>query len=1380
MVKTVNHLADFLQATRAVRGTGGGTKETSYYPALSNLFDAVGTGLKPKVRAVMQLKNLGAGNPDGGLFTQDQFDHKTGEAKNLAAPARGVIEVKSPAEAVDDTAVSEQIDKYWTRYRLVLVTNLRDWLLIGERQGKRVDLERHTLAASETAFWKLSEHPDKAQKAHGEAFADFLARVLRHAAPLADPKDLAWLLASYAREARHRVEHAPPAAEKQLGALKNSLETALGVEFNTREGEHFFRSTLVQTLFYGVFAAWVLRHQQGTAGRFVWRMAAFDLHVPMIAALYDQLSHPSKLKALSLTEVLDWAGDALGRVDTTTFFKRFQVEDSVQYFYEPFLEAFDPELRKQLGVWYTPREIVRYQVARVDQALRKELGIADGLADPRVVVLDPCCGTGAYLLEVLHVIARRLEAQGGGALVGHELKHAAMTRIFGFELLPAPYVVAHLQLGLLLHRLKSPLKNDTETGDERAGVYLTNALTGWEPAEEPKTGILAYPELAAERDAANRVKRGQHILVILGNPPYNGYAGVAVHEERTLTEAYRQTRQGPQPQGQGLNDLYVRFFRMAERQIVEHTGQGVVCFISNYSWLDGLSHPAMRERYLAVFDQISIDNLHGNRIISEYAPDGRTSETVFAVQGSSPGIKIGTAIALLVRQDNPNLDDAIVRYADFEQARADERRHALLASLDSAGTYTKLLPNPTLGYPFKPSEIGKDYLAWPRLPELFPISFPGVKTSRDAALVDVDRAALEARMRRYFDPAVSDADIAREMPALMESTARFDAPGVRQALLTLGQGSGRIVRYAYRPFDTRWLYWHPETKLLDEKRPDYLPQVFAGNGCLVSQQKPRRDWSQAQFIGVAGCLDLMDRSATCIPLKLCETTEDLLGAHTIDRPNLSKAAADYLAGLDAESEALFFHALAVLHSAAYRAENAGALRQDWPRIPLPKTLARLRASTDLGRRVAALLDTETPVAGVTAGDIRPELRPLAGIVRRDGQPLEEADFALTAGWGHAGKDGVTMPGRGRVEARAVPDGEMDARLGDRVLDVYLNDRACWFQIPEPVWEYTLGGYQVLKKWLSYREQSLLGRPLGLDEIKEFTAATRRIAALVLLRADLDANYRALAAHAQSGDHAAPQEPPHDTQATPAPGTPPEDLARTASGRGQPARGLPPAGAGIHPEFHGAGERAGGPGAGAGVADSTRPLDATRELASAAGPLTYTEVSERLAAKVADSLDDLFDAAPDDIAIAPDWIRDIHRRLAVDLFPEWGGCFRTTDVQVGTHFPPPAHAVAVQVRDFCLDLEERLRHLAGAESIADLLAWVDWRFQWIHPFKDFNGRVGRILLVALMYKLGLPPVDPAGVEYKEDYFAALRAADAGDLAPLAEMWFARLERWTMPP
>jgi len=200
-------------------------------------------------------------------------------------------------------------------------------------------------------------------------------------------------------------------------------------------------------------------------------------------------------------------------------------------------------------------------------------------------------------------------------------------------------------------------------------------------------------------------------------------------------------------------------------------------------------------------------------------------------------------------------------------------------------------------------------------------------------------------------------------------------------------------------------------------------------------------------------------------------------------------------------EDLFYHALAVLQAHAYRTENAGALRQDWPRIPLPATKAALLASAALGRQVAALLDTETPVAGVTAGSIREELKAVAVFTRTDGKKVnpEGGDLELTAGWGHAGKEGVTMPGRGKVESAG------------GALDIYLNGLTCWRNVPAPVWEYTIGGYQVIKKWLSYREKPLLGRGLTVPEVRYVTETARRIAALLALQPELDANYRAVAA-----------------------------------------------------------------------------------------------------------------------------------------------------------------------------------------------------------------------------------------------------------------------------
>ncbi|MBN1631594.1 MAG: N-6 DNA methylase, partial [Thermoleophilia bacterium] len=582
-------LETYLGDVRDTKLSGEGVSELSYYPALRDLFDEVGGGLKPKVRCFMNLRNRGAGLPDGGLFTADQVRKPRGAKTTPGAPegpdpftllggqkpARGAIEVKPPSSDIDAIAASEQVLGYLAAYRQVLVTNLREFLLLGiDGKSAPVTLERHQIAPTEAEFWAAANHPRASEQAQGERFLEFLKRVLLSGAALAGPQDLAWFLASYAREARFLTELAELPA---LDAVRRSLEDSLGVKFEGEKGEHFFRSTLVQTLFYGLFASWVLwshDHEPDDGARFNWHEAAWTLRVPVVKALFDQIATPSLLGSLKLVPVLDLAAAALNRVDRAAFFSRFEQQHAVQYFYEPFLEAFDPALRKELGVWYTPPEIVTYMVARVDTVLREELDVPDGLADSRVYVLDPCCGTGAYLVEALERISKTLDEKGADALSAGEVKKAAMRRVFGFEILPAPFVIAHMQLGLLLQNMHLPL------GDhERVGVFLTNALTGWEQPHKHEQ-LSALPELEAERDAAEHVKQELPILVILGNPPYNGYAGMPAAEERALTDAYRMTKKAPPPQGQGLNDLYVRFFRMAERRIVEKTGKGIVCFIS--------------------------------------------------------------------------------------------------------------------------------------------------------------------------------------------------------------------------------------------------------------------------------------------------------------------------------------------------------------------------------------------------------------------------------------------------------------------------------------------------------------------------------------------------------------------------------------------------------------------------------------------------------------------------------------------------------------------------------------------------------------------------------------------------------------------------------
>ena len=1092
-----------------VRASGGATGERSSYGPLANLLNAVGASLTPKVFCVGELADQGAGHPDFGLYAAKQL--QKARPREGQTPERGVVEVKAAGDDAWLTVAGDQVSRYRGRYRLVLVTNTRDFVLVGEdATGRPARLETFRLTADVEAFEHRLAKPRAFARDVGAGLGEYLARALSHRAALTEPKDLAWLLASYARDGLARVEAA--GASPPLATVRVALEDALGVRFEGEKGARFFRSTLVQTLFYGVFSAWVLwaRQVPPPTGRFNWHDAVWHLRAPVLAALFQQLAAPGRLQPLGLVEVLDWTAAALDRVDRAAFFARFTEGEAVPYFYEPFLEAFDPDLRKELGVWYTPPEVVRYMVARVDQAVKDDLGLADGLAAENVYVLDPCCGTGAYLAEVLRRIAANLSGRGLGALAGARVKQAAVGRVFGFEIMPAPFVVAHLQVGLTLQNLDAPLADD---GTERAGIFLTNALTGWEPRT---TKPLPFPELEEERDRADQVKQETPVLVILGNPPYNGFAGMAVDEERNLSDAYRTTRRVRRPEGQGLNDLYVRFFRMAERRIAEKTGRGVVCFISNYSWLDGLSFTGMRERYLDAFDAVRIDNLHGDRIISEYAPDGRTSETVFALRGQSAGIKVGTSIALLSRSgiDTDTSGSGRILYRDFHQARADERRQALLDSLDDAGIdigYSSVEPNLRLGLPFKPMAVSEHWFDWPALPDLFPVSFPGVQTGRDKFLVDTDLNRLRTRIADYFDADLSHDEIARRYPEIVKTTARFDARAVREVLLARGgPDESGFLRHAYRPFDNRWLYWETDTKLLDEKRADYRPHVFEGNLWLSAAQHLRKGAKEPQtcFTHHLGARHLIERGANWFPAWLLDDGLDDGGSGR--RANLSGTARRYLERLGASVEDLFHHVLATLHDPAYRAANAGALRMEWPRIPLPgwpdggadDAAEALATSAARGRALAQLLDSDTPVPGITTGALRPETAVIAVPTTTDERNMTGEDFGVTAGWGHYGSGDAVMPGQGRMVERAYTPEECAAldnispALGETTFDIYLNARTFWRNVPAAVWTYKLGGYQILKKWLSYREREILGRALTPEEVQHFTDTARRIGAVL--------------------------------------------------------------------------------------------------------------------------------------------------------------------------------------------------------------------------------------------------------------------------------------------
>ena len=319
-----------------------------------------------------------------------------------------------------------------------------------------------------------------------------------------------------------------------------------------------------------------------------------------------------------------------------------------------------------------------------------------------------------------------------------------------------------------------------------------------------------------------------------------------------------------------------------------------------------------------------------------------------------------------------------------------------------------------------------------------------------------------------------------------------------------------FVRFAYRPFDNRWLYWEKDTKLLDEKRVGYNPHVFEGNLWIEAREREAKEGYSRGTVVRHLADNLGNGLSSYFPAWL---RNDGIGDNGDGqrRPNLSATAERYLSRLGLGVEDLFHHILATLHRPSYREANAGALRMEWPRIPLPgwpdgdvrDVVEALSESAARGRELAMLLDPDTPVPGVTQGPLRPETAAIAVPATITAHNMALNDFAVTAGWGHYGKDDAVMPGQGHAVERTYTLEECTAlgnglsALGETTFDVYLNATAFWRNIPAAVWNYKLGGYQVLKKWLSYRERAILGRPLRLEEVQQFIDTARRIAVLTV-------------------------------------------------------------------------------------------------------------------------------------------------------------------------------------------------------------------------------------------------------------------------------------------
>jgi hypothetical protein len=1157
----------YVRETRRLESLPSST-ETTFYPDLKLLLNAV-------LKTERLPFDVITGTSEGGGRHRDMPDFVLGDS-SLFVGVYG--EVKRTNTGLDELAISveqnDQIGRYLSQTGVVLLCNVRGFGLLScdpsftRETGKPVPPEKRVLEKTVDLWSAVNALTFKVQvdPSAVDELISIITRAVTDLARIASPADLAKILARQARDAKASM----PDDLKPVKPLLDDYRQALGLAFavDDEKGASFFRSSLVQSIFYALFAAWILWDKEADAdSSFEVEDAHNHLPIPFLDALLHDIRHPTRMKHLGLDVHLARAIKTFNRVDRPLFRSRmtFPTIDgettiaAITYFYEPFLEAFDPQLKEDLGVWYTPPEIVRYQVERIHHLLKTELSRPRGLADPDVVVLDPCCGTGAYLLEVARCIASELKREGDESSLGLELARAFHERVMGFEILTAPFAIAQLQLYLLLDQLGS-----RPDASHRVAVFLTNALSGWHDAGDIK---LNFPEMREEFDASQKVKRGAKIIVILGNPPYDRFTGAAQAEEADLVAHYKGIELVDDTDKDGvlkrdefgrikkkqrgdsmlyrefgvrkqlLDDLYIRFIRLAEERIGEAADYGVVSYISNSSYLTGRSHPLMRRSLLSNFDAVWIDNLNGDKyrtgkIIPKGLPGaGTRDDSAFTTEMDPRGIQPGTAIVTWVKRAGCRTKpaDTAVLYRDFWGPAA-HKRQELLASLPtgspakgkSAPSYESVTPSQTNRWRLGPNSIEGGFEAWPALDEIFPVAVQGVNHNRgiDGSVIDTEQSALAARMKSYIGAKTFEV-AAASFPVLAPprtsdgklAIAGYDPEAVWKELATIGFDQSKVLSFLAFPFDGRFIYYETGSKLLNRFRPEYAANR-ENNEFLLTVPEPRKV-SETRPIFATSLVNLHvhERGSVVFPRET--RGEGLLSDRDANLPEPTWRILREYFGLKGERRdkparelvgKLFRVVFATLHAPGYQSEHKSALSADWAHVPIPKDKNLFDRLVSAGEQVTRLLDVDRDAADVIKAIIGTDLaRALGPLKRTDAKQVRPDDLKITVTyWGG---------GKGRWTPRAFGvDEQLPAEFGDawgrRTGDLFVNDHTYFENVPEEVWNYQLGGYPVLKKWLGYRQADRRdGKPLTDDERKWFRQVIQRVAALLALGPSLNVLYQ---------------------------------------------------------------------------------------------------------------------------------------------------------------------------------------------------------------------------------------------------------------------------------
>lgn len=1003
----------------------GDQTEGSYYSAVEDLFTDFPLEKGRKTKVTNLPKKTEAGNPDFRVWDGDNF-------------IVGYIEAKNPGTNLDQVETSEQLRRYIHTFPNVILTDFYEFRLY--RDGVHIDSA--TIARYHTANVLKTKPPLQNIEDFERLANAFFSFKL--------PKT--FTAESLATQLARRTRFLRDIIFTELQEEKNSKEKDLTGYYNAFQeflipslSEEDFSDLYAQSITYGMFAA-----RTRNPGEFT-RKNTIN-YIPHTTGILSDLFRYISLGRLSeqMTAIIDDIAAVLNVADINSileqYYKQGKGEDPIMHFYETFLNQYDPSTREKRGVYYTPEPVVKYIVRSVHEILKTDFNMPDGLANEGVTLLDPAAGTLTFPAEAIKLAVETYVSKYGEGGKDNFIRGQILPNYYAFELMMAPYAIGHMKVAYLLEALDFKMQ-----GDDAFKLYLTNTL---EKEEIHETTFPFLRALSVESHNAARIKR-EPVLVILGNPPYSG----ASANTNDWTEALLKTDiDGAQsyykvdgnPLGEQnpkmLQDDYVKFLRFAQWKI-HKAGKGIVAMITNHGWLENPTFRGMRQSMMNTFDKIYVLDLHGNSMKKETAPDGGKDENVF-------DIRVGVAITLLIKTPNSKKADRKVLHSDLYGIR--EEKYEKLDINDVISTSWKQLRPISNFYLLSPRDDEKysEYKSFAKITDIFPINSTGIKTHRDAFVINPDRNVLERRISQFRDLSLSDEIIGKAFN--LKDTRDWSLSRARKKLASNQNWKDLISRMAYRPFDNQFIVYSSD--LIEFPRYSVLKNMESPNiAILVGRQGQvvgvNQEWNLVFITNKISDVNMFYRGGTTVlPLYTYRDDDKKDLFHSITEQKTNNINQKLMNTLQEtfmviiEPEDILFYIYGVLHSKIYRSLYKDFLNTDFPRIPFTADYALFKQMAKLGERLKNL-------HLMTSDELNEP------VVRYQGQ----------------GEDIVKFRRYNEDEKR-----------------LYINENKYFENLEPEVWEFQIGGYQVLDKYLKDRSKQKLESPRHVIRIATALSKTIEI------------------------------------------------------------------------------------------------------------------------------------------------------------------------------------------------------------------------------------------------------------------------------------------------